>query len=552
MKTTSIKLLFTCFLLLLSPKLAFSSTTNPTGHFQVFQTQIKGVTYSVDPRIELFQTVMLLAGNPQINGADLDYKLLIATYFEPYQQHALFGFIKKYAPQGKLFTTIDGPIWFMLHLTPQLEWRKDLPNPYHQQPLLDSLRILVKQFARDSHYADFFNSNAEFYRLSLANLTFNLAGQDEKTRLLAYYGATNPQRIQFHVVLNFLGYGHFGPRLETARSKEFYAIIAPNGGHDGLPTFNQKDLYGLLWHEFGHSFANPLIEENLAQFETMSSLWEPIKVSMQVQAYAEWKAVLWEHLVNAVMCRLAAQKQGEAYAQLIYVRPLLGRRWIYLHPLLEALKDYEANRKSYPTLRSFMPRIIQAFTHIQPGHIEQWQQQTNFIRQPDVALLPNLEAIYGQSNVLFILATGEVDRSGHDRLKAYVKAHQLEHFPTATLMDDTVALKMDLSAYNLFVVGTPWGNRYLQKVLPQIPINLTTDGIIVGKKYEGQGYAFLTSWVNPSNPQQVMTIYTAQKPDDLVNFATIPRGGSHYHLVKRLITVKGENYQRSGLVWNCP
>ena len=544
-------LLLGVVLLLSTPFIACAKTPSETIRFQIFRTHIKGISYSVDPRIELLQTVMLLAGNPQINSVGIDYKLAIVNQFAAYGQHPLINFIQTYAPQGKLFSSIDAPIWYMLHLTPELEWRKDLINPYEKQPLLDSLRVLLKAFVIQSRYADFFNSNAQLYRVTLSSLHLNLVDQDEKTRLLAYYGVNERKPIRFNVILNFLGYGNFGPRFETPTVRESYAIVAPTGSYDRLPTFNHNELYGLIWHEFGHSFGNSLVEEHLSQFETLAALWQPIKVSMQAQAYHEWKVVLWEHLVNAVMCRLAASKYGENYADMSYVRPLLGKQWIYLTPLLKALKQYEASRHTYPTLRSFMPEIVNVFRRVEAQDIERWQQGTMLVRQPDIANLPLLGDIYGQKNVLFILATAETNQDGHARLRTYVEAHQAALFPSAKVVDDTLAMSMDLSKYHLFVVGTPWGNRFLQQVLPQLPIRLTAREVVIEKKYEGTGYLFMSGWVNPYNVSNIMAIYTAQDPADLVNFAFIPRGSTHYHIAKGSITLKAENYQRRGLIWSC-
>ncbi len=81
---------------------------------------------------------------------------------------------------GKLFTTIDGLIWFMLHMTPELDWRKDIPVPEQQNAGLDSLRILMKDFSVKADYAAFFNSNSDLYQISLATLAYNLPDFDEK------------------------------------------------------------------------------------------------------------------------------------------------------------------------------------------------------------------------------------------------------------------------------------------------------------------------------------------------------------------------------------
>lgn len=495
---------------------------------------------------------MLVAGNPEVNSVDLDYKLTIINRFGEYKNHPVIQFIRKYGPQGKLFTSIDAPIWYMLSVTPELDWRPDMPNPYEKEPLLDSLRLLTRKFALDTDFPGFFNDNSDFYNLALSDLMFNRGAGDERKQLLHYYGEESGKSLKFTVILNFLGYGNFGPRMETAGGKELYAIIAPTGSYGRLPTFSQAELDGLIWHEFGHAFANQLVEEHMVEFNQCIRLWDPIKAQMASQAYQEWKVVLWEYLVNAVMCRLAAERNGENYAELTYTRPLVGNYWIYLPPLLDVLKRYESNRLKYPDLRSFMPEIVNAFRQITPEQIKSLQQKAENVRQPDVVALPVFGEIYGKKNVLFVVSSEEENSLGHNHLMRRIKEHQAQFFPSGKIVTDTMAMGMDLSPYHLFVIGTSQGNRLLTQVLRQLPVVIAGSEMIVGKKYSGNGYVFMSGWVNPFNPQNVMVIYTAQDPENLINFAQIPRGGTHFHLTKGIITLKTGNYLRKNATWICP
>lgn len=77
----------------------------------------------------------------------------------------------------------------------------------------------------------------------------------------------------------------------------------------------------------------------------------------------------------------------------------------------------------------------------------------------------------------------------------------------------------------------------MSKILPQLPVQITEDGILGEKKYEGKGYALLAGWVNPYNIKKVMTVMTALNPDDLLNFNGTPFGFSNYHIMKNLITL---------------
>ncbi|MHA4893779.1 DUF4932 domain-containing protein [Pedobacter sp. PWIIR3] len=519
--------------------------------FRAYKIVMNGVNFTVDPRIELFHTMEVMSGIPLVNFIELDYKGKIASRFAPFQQHALFNYVKEKGLYGGLFNSIDAPMWFMLHMTNDLEWRADIDVPEAKVPALDSLRLLMKDFLVRSDYPAFFNSNADLYKISLATLTYNLPNFDEKNRLLNYCGAGEGKNIQFNVILNFLGWGNFGPRIFKKNGAELYAIIAPEKSAIRVPTFDIAALYRLLWHEFAHSFANPAVEKTEAQFNQFEWMWAPIKESMQAQAYASWQSVVKEHFTEAIACRMAAQKFGEDAAEQNYVRNQKGKRWIYLNPLLKALKVYEANRSTYPTLDSFMPKIIAAFKEIKQNDIDQWMAETEAIRKPDLDVMPTIGDIYSRKNILFIVSSNEPDKEAELRLKEFMEKFKnlVPVLKDAKIVADTTALKMDLSEYNLSVWGSPKGNKFLEKYMPQIPLLITNDKIVAENIYEGTGYGVLISWVNPKNLKNVMAIYTGQSPADVVDFNNIPNGSGNYHIFRNKITLRQGNFSRQGLIW---
>jgi hypothetical protein len=512
---------------------------------------LNGVNFVVDPRIELFHTMEVLNGIPLVNYIDLDYKQKIISYFQPYKDHPLFDYLNKNPLYAKLFgNMIDRPAWFLIHLNNEFDWREDVTFP-EKTPALDSLRVLMKDFASKSNYAQFFNSNADFYNISLATLTYNLPNFDEKNRLMDYCGSTNKKGYQFNVILNFLGWGNFGPRIFKKDGAELYAIIAPEKSAIRVPTFDVAGLYRLLWHEFAHSFANPAVERVEDQFLKFEYLWAPIKESMRSQAYSSWQSVIKEHMTEAIACRMAALKLGEDAAELNYVRVQKGRRWIYLNPLLKALKYYEANRNIYPTLDSFMPKIIESLKAVKQSDIDTWMAETEVIRKPDAGGMPTIGDIYDKKNILIIVSSNEEDKQADEKLKAFINKFKGNVSPLkdAKIVSDTTALKMDLSEYNLSVWGTIKGNKFLQKYMPEIPLLVEDDKIIAENIYEGTGYGVLIGWVNPTNNRNVMAVYTAQNPANLVDFNQIMNGGGNYHVFRNFITMKQGNFNRQGLIW---
>jgi len=332
---------------------------------------------------------------------------------------------------------------------------------------------------------------------------------------------------------------------------ELYAVIAPEKSAIRVPTFDISALYRLLWHEFAHSFANPAIEKYEAQFDQFDWMWNSIKESMKAQAYHSWHSVMKEHLTEAIACRMAALKFGENAAELNYVRRQYGMNWIYLHALLEALKRYEKERQQYPTLESFIPEIINALKNVKKSDIDIWIAEAKNIKKPDVSMMPVIDAIYDQKDILFITSSNEADQKADQKLKDFIKKFR-NRFPTfnkAKVVADTTALKMDLSGYNLSVWGTPKGNKFLQKYFELIPLLIEDDRIIGENIYEGTGYGMLIGWVNPLNNEKVMAIYTGQSPVDVIDFNEIPNGAGNYHIFNNKITIKQSTFRRLGEIW---
>lgn len=529
----------------------FSQPRAGQEKYKEFKVALNGVNFTVDPRIELFHTVELLQGIYEVNSIDLDYKQKIATNFDPYKNHPLFAYLNRNPLYGKIFNTIDEPIAFLIHLTNDFDWRKDATYQYHKNPYMDSLRVLMKDFSIKSNYPKFFNGNADFYNVSLVTLTYNLPNFDEKNRLLRYCGDQNRKDLEFNVILNFLGWGNFGPHVVKKNSTELYAVITPEKTALLIPTFDIGALYRLLWHEFAHSFANPAVETVRDQFAKLDYLWEPVKDSMKAKAYHTWDAVVHEHLTEAVACRLAAQKFGEDAGEMNFIRNQKGSGWLYLYPLLEDLKYYEANRKIYPTLNSFMPKIIASFKAIKQSDIEGWKADAEQIRKPDVDVIPMVGDIYKKKNILFIVSSNEQDRVADEKLKKFMKEfkNNISSIKEATIVSDTTALNMDLSPYNLYVWGTPKGNKFLQKYLSEVPL-LIKDNEIVGEKiFEGTGYGVLIGWVSPFNNKNIMAVCTGQNPANMVGFNGIIHGWGNYHIFRNHITIKQGNFNRQGGVW---
>lgn len=516
------------------------------NRFKEFKRELNDVEISINPLIEYLQIINLVGGNPAINSTEMDYKLEIINFFKEHKNHPAFNYLR--SNWGKFFNSIDAPYGLFLSLKNDFTFREDLVNNrWQNKEGINEFLNVFKTFFVEADFVKFFNSQAEYYELVLANTAFTLKNFDEKKRMLNYFGVKNPDKHEFYLILNFLGFGNFGKGIQTKNNEEHYAIISPNSGNGILPIFDKNEALALIWHEFGHSFSNPLVDKYWEDFTTLSHLNEPIKQSMEGQAYSSWHTVVYEHMVRAITCRLGAGKYSEEFAEVNLNRLEIGKKFIYTIPIISALKEYEKNRDKYPALDNFMPNIINALKVVNQENIDQWLTQTQQTREPDIPDIPTNGKIYECDNRLIILATCEKDTAANKRLRQFVtQRHQ-----SYQIVDDTTALKMELADYNLFVIGTPWGNKFMEKHIKSLPFKITKENLIAKNVYEGNGYAFMTGWINPFNPNNLMVIYAAQNPDDLINFDWVPRGSTDYQIVKNLITLKADNYKRYNKIWGC-
>ena len=514
--------------------------------FKEFKREINGVEIRIDPRIEFFQVLNLAARNPAINTNEMDYKLDIIQYFDNYKNHPALRFIRN--NYTKFFNSIDAPYSFILSLNNDFTFSEGLVNNSWQNLSgINDFLNMMRLFLVETDFVSFFNAHDNFYEIVLDNTIFTLNDFDEKNRMMNYFGIEQTDEHTFCLILNSLGFGNFGKAIHTVAGEEHYAIVTATSSNGSIPVFEKDKTLALIWHEFSHSCANPLIDKYWNDFENLSFLHEPIKQSMAGQFYHDWHSVVYEHLVRAITCRLAAGKYSEDFAEMNLSRLELGQKFIYTVPLISALKEYEKSRNKYPTLESFMPDIVRTMKSVNQDDIENWICLTQQIREPDVSDIPSMGEIYSRENRLLILSTCEQDSIADKRLKEFVKQSHSNY----TIIADTTALKMDLSNYNLFAIGTPWGNKFIEKYITLLPVKITLEGLIAQKMYKGKGYAFLTGWINPFNASNVMVLYTAQNPDDLVNFTWIPRGSTDYQITKDLITLKAGNYKRHMKIWSC-
>ena len=509
-----------------------------------YKTDISGITFCIDKKIELFNVIAYLADYPYLNGLDYSYKNDVETYFAKYRKHpAIVNFESLFR---KSFRSIDAPIFFMACLDDDLNYRAEPPDVFNKM-YADSLRNLFKKFRNECKFDEFYFDHKDFYNLLLATIQFNFKDFKEKERIENYFDS---KQNSYTIILNLLGSGNFGTRIKTASGMDIYCIIEPESNIGDIPVFSANRVFNnLICHEFSHSFVNPLVEKQIETINKSSTLFDTIKQAMNSQAYSDWETTVKEHIVRAVACRLAAKKYGEESSNLIEYRNEVGRRFIYVIPLIAKLKEYEQNRKRYKNFNDFFSELLSIFTKIKPEDISNYQNTVASFRKPNISNMPEFGSVDAEK-LLIITPTEESDSTKQQQLFGFINDYKQHFFPDSKLISDKEALKMDVSNYDIIIFGTPNSNLFLKKYIEQIPVFIGSNKIVADKEYIGDDFQMLISWVNPQNENRHMSIYTAQKTQDIININTI-MPSINYTIAKNYKTVKKGKYKNSMNIWTC-
>ncbi len=528
----------------------FSIGIYANNHQNQLEFAIKkdNATFCIDKRIELFYIVAMLADYPRINGFNANYKDDIKNYFSPYLSHEIFSFIKEIGQRWYL----DTPTRFMLYFDNNFQLRKDANLPDDLISIcggIDKVRKfqnLLSDFAIKSNYKTFIKDHANFYNTILTTVNYNFSDFMEISRMENYY---KQKQSKYTVILNMLGRGNFGPYVKTSRGTEIYAIIQPVTQMGEIPVYlDNRNFNNLLWHEFGHSFINPIVDKYIDDIEKYSKLFEPISSSMTSQAYGNWLSTVREHLTRAVTCRLAANRFGEDVAYLNYERFEIGHRFIYVKPLIDKLKDYEQLHGTYKSFEEFFPELISVFEIVTPEMIDELQKKVEECRNPEVRKIPDAGG-FESNNVIIIAPTKEKDSIAQHQLTNYIK-NEFMRDKKIRIIDDTLASNEDLSGFDLIVIGTIHGNDFLSKHFNELPIRIYDNKIVAEKEYIGNNLQLVTGWINPYNQDRSMLIYTAQQTEDIIRSNRIPYG-SGYTIAEANKVIYYGNFNNPGQIWMC-
>jgi hypothetical protein len=505
------------------------------------ERSVGSLQISIDPRMELLTAIQLLSNTSWIDKKK-SYSQEAITYFKSFSSEDAVA-QTDYLEQNHTFGA-DAPPEFMLCLSqvPELEQKKAFSERLLERDggteNLEQYRKVVKQFAEISNFENFWNSRVSLYN-QILDLTIAEIGEIDLVKIMENY--FNETQESYHLILSPSFSGGFGPRIPANNGKyDIYACITTWYEKDDIPYMAQEDLKNYIWHEWGHSFVNPLTEKYKDKVNASSKLLEPIAKKQAGQAYPYWYQSVNEHIIRAIHVRLL-----ELYSDSQKTRKMLDneleRRFIYIEPLIEKLKDFEKQRDEKGiTFSEYYPELINVFDSLLK--IEYWKQIDMNFKGPIVKVMR-------ENQRAFIYPTQDSDTVSLKIIQDYVaKVFNMSQLVNGLLLADTVALKTDLADYGINVYGTIESNLFLKHHAHLFPFKIEDKTIYANKEYTDPNTRLFSCLPNPYNSETGMLICTALSNNVYQNPVLLP-GEFDYVLLVDNETVFSKGFYKKDGKW---
>jgi tetratricopeptide (TPR) repeat protein len=313
--------------------------------------------FSVDPRVELVSVLLRLSGTVRGKGrARGDEERLVDARFSAFAAHPAAARVAALSRGGaaagqlplRLALALGDPPEFDAGRLPPEPWLSAVGGAAGFRAFAADLRA----FAKDARFAAFRDAARPLHRGYVAEARAEARRELNPRAAVSYLGAA-PSRARF--LLSGILPSSYGTDFVldegTAAVRTF---VWPAAEQPGPARFRFDQFGDSLVHELVHTVTDPLVPEGFASGGKVPSGCN------DGAGAAAWRACAQEHLVYAVTLRLLAADDGEEAARIL-TADYVDRGFPRLPELVERLKEYEKDRKRWPRLEDFAPRLLEVF-----------------------------------------------------------------------------------------------------------------------------------------------------------------------------------------------
>ena len=338
------------FLILLV--LVFSSQMYPITETFSFE-DVLTVPIVVENKIELLGIITILEADDYFACELLNtiFKRDAVAWFRPYRNHSA---IKSYRHLLDLGFSDNHLRAYLMELgnLPELTIPDTLSSTFRTEPFRLWHQHLL-QFLDESSFSSFWSREREYYNQAVEQFAPSSNLLDSIRKEMQFLGFTN---LPFRWVLSPLIFGNQAILVNQEAESQGMIILGLSDIQNGRLVFGkektqltliQQDLLQLLVNKVTIPF-----QEDISKSE---SLLDPIKELMKNEGINTWQECFNQHLFWSIRLINFEENPSEKIIEL----QKLG--YIYVDDTYQLLQQYEQYRSYFPTVTTFLPRVIQQF-----------------------------------------------------------------------------------------------------------------------------------------------------------------------------------------------
>jgi hypothetical protein len=328
------------------------------------------IPVSIDSRVELLCILSYLSDYPEYGESSIEtYKLAVDEFFKKYRNHEAIIFMKQIRIKNGF--SYDAPMSFAIYLTDSLT-----PIiPFSQTKLgylnndeYNKLAILVREFAKDSKYDEFYINQIKKYEKDLPTIKEKINSSINFNWFTSFFGHLS-QSLDLKIIVSLTnGPSSYGPNTVIDNIKTNYSIIGAFNKAEHITISSAPSQ--LIVHEFCHSYCNPIINEYKDTLEVLGKrLYDDFVSRKHQAAYNSWITVLYETLVRTSTLSYLKQNENsrmvkrdiksDDYDGFLWIKPLSDSfiklnktttidksKDLYMNEFIKIINDYLDNRKN--------------------------------------------------------------------------------------------------------------------------------------------------------------------------------------------------------------
>lgn len=322
----------------------------------------------VDEIIEMSGIVWNLAGADEYRQCGIEsYNKDIKQYFKEFRKHELIKYCKQLRKERAIAYDAVYNASVILHLENDSIILSDGYTAKHlaerderwTEEAFEQYVILLNQFFKDTNFMSFFNSQKTLYNKIENTVNDEVYGKINEKWFEDMFGCDFPKFNLFVSPMN--GPGNYGG--DTRMPKDRNGICL---GVLGTTPDNNIRIsifaFETAIHEIMHTFANPLVYENMDRFkkEDMETLW---KCSDKIfwETAVGVHSLPFETLTRLFTCMYLADN-GLSYKFNIGKEMSVG--FIWMKKCYDFMDNFRKNRNKYKYAGDYMPELADYISHL--------------------------------------------------------------------------------------------------------------------------------------------------------------------------------------------